>query len=200
MAKNIINMTTINKVIKEYTPDVKEIQLTQDVIVKITPTISLEKYGNMISDITAMTLHINKSVGNGFYAAHYNTFATEFNLVKYFTNINTSNEEKIFQLVHCSDLISDIINNINIPINTIKNDVEKSIEFTKNLVFKSSPWDSVATRIGDLLENLDNVTTLFNGVDQETIINGMKALGNINEEKIINLARQTDVNGKSRVK
>lgn len=162
--------------------------------VEVKKSIPLNDYSKMMSEILDMIFDFKK----GEYHAEYTNFAINYNFIKYFTNVNTSNKAKIFDFI-CK---TDILHKINVLIEPdyaiIVDEVNQAIDFAKRTIFKASPWDSVAHRIDELLSQLDTVANNISGIDKETLEKGINLLGSITKDDIKDMViKKMEADGQS---
>ena len=80
--KEKVTVNGIDKILQQFNNEEYEINFG-DIVVKVKPSISLKDYSQMITDITLMVFDLDR----GSYKQSYNTFAIDYNIIKYFTNI-----------------------------------------------------------------------------------------------------------------
>lgn len=188
-----VSVNNIDDIIKVSNPTEKEVCFG-GVVIKVKPYIKLDEYSQMIKDTALMIF----DVGTGEYDYSYSTFSIQYNIIKYFTNISTSNKNKIFELVNCTNILDEISEHISPTVTTITNDVNKAIEFIKQMAFKSSPWDEVAETVNDMLIGLKNTTSVLKDVNGDQIAKLFELFGSINKDDIKDLAlKQLKDDGKN---
>lgn len=194
MAKSkIVSVNKIDTILKTSNCVEKEVYFGE-ISVKIKPHIKLTEYSQMIKDIALMIIDVN----TGDYDYSYHTFAVQYNIIKYFTNISTVNQDKIFELINCTNIMGEIREYISPSVETITEDANEAIEFIKQMAFKSSPWDEVAEKVNDMLISFENTTSVLKNINGDDITKLFELFGSINQEDIKDMAlKQLKNNGKN---
>lgn len=191
--KNKVTINNIDTIIE--TCNITEHEITYgDITIKVKPSIKLNEYSQMIKDITLMIFDVT----TGEYSYDYNTFAVQYQIINYFTNITTTNIAKVFDLVNNTDIMDKISAHIKPTRDVINNDVNNAIDFIKQTAFHSSPWDEVAEMIKGTVDNLQQTTSKLSEVKGEDITKLIGLFGNITQNDIKDIAlKKMIADGKS---
>lgn len=149
-------------------------------------SIPMDKYKKMMSDILNMIFDFKK----GQYLSHNTYFAVQYNIIKYYTNINTSNKARIFDLVSKTNIYDIISGNLEPDIYYIEKEVESAVDFVKQTIFKSSKWDKAAEYIEDFFKQLDNIAEQFKNVDGDDLAKALNNLANISNDDVKDMVLQ----------
>lgn len=160
-------------------------------------SISMDKYKKMMSDILNMIFDFDK----GQYLADNTYFAIQYNIIKYYTNINTSSKSRIFDLVSKTNIYDIISGNLNPDIYYIEKEVENAVDFVKQTIFKSSKWDKVAEYLEDFFKHLDDLTEQFKGIDGNALNGLLKTLSDVSKDDLKDMVLQrVKADGKTTLK
>lgn len=188
MAKrDVVTINSIDKIL-DNTEKISTVTLStrnEPIEIKVKRTIPFDKYSDMISDIKNMMFDLKE----GKYKSNYNTFAIDYNIIKYFTNIKTDNQAKIFELINKTNIIEQISHLIKPSRETIVADVDCTVDFLKRTIFHASPWDSVAEKIDELLSQMDSMANQINGIDKDTLTRGIELLGSVSKNDLKDIAK-----------
>lgn len=187
--KEKVTVNGIDKILQQFNSEEYEINFG-DIVVKVKPSISLKDYSQMITDITLMVFDLDR----GSYKQSYNTFAIDYNIIKYFTNITTSNVSKIFDLVTRTDILEKIAVFIRPSREIIAKDAVNAIDYVKNTIFKTSPWDEVANKVSEVLDSIEKTSSQFGDVKAEDVAKVIDLFGSINKDDIKEIALKRKAN------
>ena len=148
----------------------------QKIDIEIKKSISLKEYSKMISDILDMIFDFK----SGKYLAYNTRFAIQYNIIKYFTNIDTKNKERIFDLLNKTEIFHYYIEPEHNPsYYCIEEEVLSAVDFIKQSIFKSNPWNDVAKSIKGFIDKLDKFADKFSDVDNQDIQKGLELISNM---------------------
>lgn len=160
-------------------------------------SISMDKYKKMMSDILNMIFDFDK----GQYLADNTCFAIQYNIIKYYTNINTSSKSRIFDLVSKTNIYEVISWDLKSDIYYIEKEVENAVDFVKQTIFKSSKWDKVAEYLEDLFKQLNDLTEQFKGIDGNALNGLLKTLSDVSKDDLKDMVLQrVKADGKTTLK
>jgi hypothetical protein len=191
--KNRVSINSIDKIIATF--DTSECAINYgDITVNVKTAIRLADYSQMIKDVVYMIFDTN----TGKYNYEYVSFAVKYQIIKYFTNLSTDNVGKIFDLVNKTDIMQKIDDIIRPSIETIENDAFEAVDFIKQTVYKTSPWDEVAEIAKEMLGKLSASTEKLGAVKDEDLHKIINIFNHISADDIKEMALQkTRENGQS---
>ena len=177
-----VSINSIDKIIASFDTTDHEINYG-DIAVKIKPSIKLSDYAEMIKDIVLMVFDTK----TGKFNYEFSSFAVKYQIVKRFTNFSTDNVGRIFDLVNNTDIMDRLAKIIQPNIATITKDANDAIDFIKQTVYKSSPWDEVADMVKEYLGKLNKSSEALGEVNNEDLNKVIQIFGNITQDDIKNL-------------
>lgn len=182
-----ISSKTIDEIIKENKRDDVSIQLSvadREIEVIVNPSISYQERCQMVNDIADMCYD---EVGE--YHPEFFDIAFQYNLLKYFTNVNVEAEDfvnKIHALCGCTDIIYKVKRACDTR--NIRNDAREIIEWRNQKELHASAWNSVALSLSGLLDKLaDNMDRMgdMDGNDVKKFMDSINTLSKMDEKKIV---------------
>lgn len=184
-----ISINQIDKIIKTQTGNCKEkitiqYKVTDDEIIEIvvTPLLSVDEMNSMVNSIVDTIC--NDTYNPALYELVYSKA-----IMVYYTNLKTDiTNNKLNQIVYCTDIIEKIVNIINpLQLADINDAVDKSIEFKKQEIL------STENRL--LKENLNQLVSLtnimseigekMNDIDIKELMKNCKKIADIPEKERI---------------
>lgn len=156
MTDTKISVNQVDKIIKTQTRNCKEkitipYKVADDEIIEIvvTPLLSVDEMNSMVNSIA-------ETICNDTYNPDLYELVYSKAIMAYYTNLKTDiTNDKLNQIVYCTDIIEKIVNIINpLQLADINDAVDKSIEFKKQEIL------STENRL--LKENLNQLISLTN--------------------------------------
>lgn len=185
-----VSVNKMDEITKAYMPESHVATYTIDgetIDIKINPFITLAQKGQMIEDIVSLVFV------NGMYAPYMLRFAIALNKLKYFTDMNISeNAEKVWAFIQASG-IEDEIDIWLDSYHDIENEVMDLIEFRKQLMLKDNSMEELIDTIITIAQNFE---AKFKNIDPVEVLNTTKKIANLDESKVVNAILDTRMDSK----
>ena len=148
--------------------------------VKILPTISLKDRCQIIADIVANVINEDR------YDACSLKMVYEYEILKYFTNINTDTTlENLYAFLRATNIMDAIKEVAGVEVADIYKDAIDIIEFKKSQLLKSSKADELMDGLVGLVDELNHYVSNVKDEDITKIIDAVEKMKNVDEKELV---------------
>lgn len=144
-------------------------------LIEVKKYISLQEYAQMISNMVEMVF------SGGIYNPYLYEFAFNYNFFKYYTNVDCTDIDVIFELCQITSI--DYIIDWNTIFALVSEDYSKAVEFRKQLICSSSSWDSIGDLVAELITKLNTSVDKINNseISIKDLVTAFKNMPNSDE-------------------
>lgn len=178
--------TIANSTVKKMVKTASEKNIIVDVSVgdkvvniEVFPVIPIVKYIEMVNEA------VNSVILGDDYKPYLREFSINCNVLRFFTNIDTSNIETMYDFIYTNKPTMDTIINIVLTrYPQLIEDIDEMIDYRKHCVFGRSKWDSVADNIINLTDGLSKLSTTFGNANPDDVKKALTQIGKITTNDI----------------
>lgn len=178
--------TITNNTVKKMIKTASEKNIVVDVSIgdkavniEVFPVIPIVNYIEMVNEV------VNSIILGDDYKPYLREFSIDCNILRFFTNIDTSNIETMYDFIYTNKPTMEVITNMVLQrYPHLVEDIDEMIDYRKHCVFGRSKWDSVADNIINLTDGLSKLSDTFGDTNSDDIKKALTQIGKITTSDI----------------